>query len=121
MTDLSQNDNMDPRVQRLGPDQPLLVGIKLETLSLINFSVIPETYHVIRVAVAAGFTCLLEISVKAPHLCTLAIIFLVQESMNQNLEVVLSVSQDRLREHRDQVQRADPRGQEYEIIMATTA
>ena len=42
MTDLSQNDNMDPRVQRLGPDQPLLVGIKLETLSLINFSVIPD-------------------------------------------------------------------------------
>ena len=42
VTDLSQNDNMDPRVQRLGPDQPLLVGIKLETLSLINCSVIPD-------------------------------------------------------------------------------
>ena len=42
MTDLSQNDNMDPSFQRLGPDQPLLVGIKLETLSLINGSVIPD-------------------------------------------------------------------------------
>ena len=98
MTDLSQNDNMDPRVQRLGPDQPLLVGIKLETLSLINFSVIPETYHVMRVAVAAGFTCLLEISVKAPHLCTLAIIFFstrVDESKFGSCSVCQSGSSSR--------------------------
>ena len=47
--------------------------------------------------------------------------FFLQESMNQNLEVVLSVSQAHLREHRGQVQRDDPKGQGYESIIPASS